>query len=164
MGPHREPWHKCARCAERIVALETEGLTTSDAQGVAEAEHRAPRTLELQLWNPKAKAYEPTGATVVGGNRADVEAMADSARGKGGGWRICRPDRPTKNPRISTPRYTASSRSVEDVQRDYLAWAQAANRTRVTAYGRLPNKHLFTGEIVYTTPDEQFAVSEEHDV
>lgn len=36
---HRGSWATCLLCDERITALEANGLTTSDAQGVAMAEH-----------------------------------------------------------------------------------------------------------------------------
>ena len=38
-GPHTAHWAQCRDCEALTRQLEREGLTTSDAQGAAEAEH-----------------------------------------------------------------------------------------------------------------------------
>jgi hypothetical protein len=42
-GPHTAHWAHCPECTALTRQLEAEGLTTSDAQGVAEATHAKVR-------------------------------------------------------------------------------------------------------------------------
>lgn len=133
--------------------------------------------LQLQFWDPKAREYVPSGYACNVDKPHDIEALKDSARGKGRSWRVCKPERERKNPRIPMPRQSvASARSIHDVQCDYLEWAQRAGLKRVTAYSAKPPANhrrvdswpkkrflgpmLFLGAFDWTTPDAQFAVEE----
>ena len=46
---HAAYWAYCQDCEARTLELEAEGLTRSDAQGVAEAEHAQARRERLEL-------------------------------------------------------------------------------------------------------------------
>jgi hypothetical protein len=49
MSQHQTYWATCPDCETRITQLEREGLTTSDAQGVAQAEHMKAALLLASL-------------------------------------------------------------------------------------------------------------------
>jgi hypothetical protein len=122
-------------------------------------------TRQFQLWEPVSHRYIPAPARLQ-------TLDADRARRIAGrrGWRIAKAERLTKNPKLRAPTFTGSARTVEDVQRDYLRWAQAHGLKVITA-GRkwrpnwLPNSAMrtpiFTGEIRYLSPEDQFRVTHE---
>lgn len=127
--------------------------------------------LSLQFWDAKTKMYVPCGAPIEP-ERKLIEAAVDAARTSGYPWRIAKIERPLKNPKHTPPRGSSTGRTIADVQRDYLTWAQAKGLTSIVAYSTKPPPKfaadklipLFSGEITYTTPDQQFAVEETTDM
>lgn len=115
----------------------------------------APDTRQLQFFDAKTRTYAPSA------HQGDLSP--DNARSVacGRAWRIAAVSRPLK-PKYNAPRSTARSRSIADVQGDYLRWAQAKGLARVTAFSdRPPNPRLFAGEITYVDAAAYFAVTEE---
>lgn len=115
-------------------------------------------THQLQLWNAKAKQYEPAQFP-AGWDDADCARLLSKA------WRIVREDRPTKNPKYKPPTSQGYTRSITDVQRAYLKWAQVKGLSTITAFyshkKRVKLFTEFTGEIKYVDDDNYFAVTEE---
>ncbi len=106
------------------------------------------KTLQLQLWDAKRRVYAPV--------------PNDTPRGNA--WRLCKPDRPVKNPKHVPPRHTASAYSVNDVQQRYLKWAGEKRLPSVTCYAnRLPqlSRH-FLGAFVYVDAYQYFTVEIDH--
>lgn len=135
-------------------------------------------SLQLQIWNAKARAYESTEHTADPAKRGDVEQLADKGRSMAKVWRVASISRALK-PKYVGPRHSGYDRSVETVQRDYLLWAQAKGLTHITAYNNRPPQNfaadtvvgyhkrradksvpVFTGEIAYITLEAHFAVEE----
>ena len=120
-----------------------------------------PDTRQLQFFNLKTRLYEPS-------THQGAEILIDpriSAAGRP--WRIARAERPLK-PRYVSPHYTASAHRVDEVQHEYLAWAQKRGLSHVTAfsnkslsnYNHKNKKPIFTGKINYVTADDYFHVEE----
>lgn len=134
---------------------------------------KEPCERQLQFWNPKTKYYEPVAGPAPHPNHVRT-CMA-----QGRAWRICRVDRPLKNPRITVPHRNGFSRTVEQVQKVYLEWAQAKGLPAITSFYSLANNKpsafkpygsrrdrtplpepevIFTGEIRYVDAGKYFAV------
>lgn len=100
-----------------------------------------PEQVQLQLWN--GKAYVPTGRTAYTNDSGfSYKSLAKFARtmmlNRGyTGFRVAKASRPLK-PKYSMPRGTASSRSVEDVQQEYLRWAQSKGLASIHIGNRMP--------------------------
>lgn len=129
---------------------------------------------QLQLFDGSGYAAHATGSYEA------TRAAFDQARGVT--RRLVRVDKARPTTGRGT-RYTVScsngySREVVDVQRDYLAWAQARGLVRVTAFGNRPPlnrtkeadcyfsrraqgpaKPVFLGDIHYIQADDYFTVT-----
>ena len=119
-----------------------------------------PDTRQLQFFNLKTRLYEPSA-------HQSVEVLINPRIGAAGRpWRIARAERPLKPWGYVSPHYTASARRVDEVQQEYLAWAQKRDLQHVTAFGNksLSNykneKLIFTGKINQVTPNDYFHVEE----
>jgi hypothetical protein len=127
-------------------------------------------TRQLQFWN--GKQYEPSAHAGI----LDPDEARAFACGRA--WRIVKAERPLK-PKYNAPRYAGYSRSVGQVQREYLIWAESFGLKSVTAYNNRPpanfaadkvvgyhmrkadrSKPVYTGAIQYITLDAHFAVEE----
>ena len=124
--------------------------------------------MQLQFWSPSKRSYI----------RSDAEATPENARelAMGRGWRICDPERPLKPAQPFLTRQSSSDRSVKEVQRQYLRWAQISKLDRITMFRErvAPNweekatfqryahgEHapIFTGAVNYVAVADYFAVA-----
>lgn len=128
-------------------------------------------SLQLQFFNVRTKQYVPDSCFEKPGTDG-ARRLAEIGRASGRSWRLTGPDRPLK-PVYRTPR-PQSNRTVAQIQRDYLTWAQAkglqsvhvytckpvANYTEVYSvrYGKLKGPPIFTGAMLQMTLEEHFAV------
>lgn len=138
---------------------------------------------QLQIFNAVTRSYEPIPGVVCYPSYDERNANVLIARAGAKRWRVCRADRPLKPPRAKRAALTAGySRSIADVQREYLAWAQSKGLESVHVYaGKLPPNsspkfdyrdsrgervtvaavpRIFAGAMTTITPEEHFAVIE----
>ena len=92
--------------------------------------------MQLQFWDSRARAYVPASSCET--ERGAIERLADIGRAMYKAWRICKADRPLKPTRYVPPRGSATGRTVDDVQRDYLTWAQSRGLQSIHVYDRRP--------------------------
>ena len=85
-------------------------------------------TRQLQFWNPAKRVYEPSAHQ---GN-LDPDDVRSFACGRA--WRIAKAERPVKNPRHNPPRHNSHSRTIDQMQRQYLDWAASRGLPSVTIW------------------------------
>lgn len=106
---------------------------------------------QLQFWDGIKKTYVPQVDAPVGRYRSWRRVLASK------NWAL-------KNPKHRPPSSRSSGRTVEQVQRAYLEWAESKGLEQISAYrekpvGRL--RALFSGAITYMTLETHFAVTVE---
>lgn len=127
------------------------------------------KNLQLQFFDHASRAYVAAGTTCT-----DPQELAERARHahpdslpKGHkAWRIASTDRALK------PKYTrrglgasrgGTSRTIEQIQCEYVEWAKAKGLKRITYYISDAGKFAcaaWHGEKIFIMPDEHFAVTE----
>lgn len=120
-------------------------------------------TLQLQLFDHITKRYVVTNTESHDLTLADMKRVAKNVHGQP--WRICKADRPLKQLPYHTYISKAYSRSIADVQREYVTWALIRG-IQITVYAkafmRSSEVRFPTGSKIIT-PEEHFAVEESHD-
>lgn len=125
------------------------------------------KTLQLQFFDHAQRAYVPAFPLrfCQNENFKSVEAITDHARSTGKPWRIASTERALK-PVFHRTRHNGYSRTVDQVQRDYLDWAMSKGLKHVTAYRQHSGRSVIRGwyySMTFITPEEQFAVVESHE-
>ncbi len=110
---------------------------------------------QLQLWDSASGRYVPHPEPVT--DRDHARSIA-----KGRAWRIARPDRPLE-PRYRPPRCLGSTRTVEEVRREYLNWALDKGIPSITLWKYQTLCYRFPGVVRRVTPEEYFAVEHVED-
>jgi hypothetical protein len=132
--------------------------------------------LQLQLWNPRAKAYEPASAFESASAVSEVwDRLRRTGRESRRPWRLAAVKRPlTVPPLRRKPLAGYMGRDALTVQVDYLKWAQAKRLKAIHAYPCTcnfemvqqgyrkpkPGPDIFLGTVIELSIDEQFAVVE----
>jgi hypothetical protein len=103
--------------------------------------------LVYQVWNPATKCYEAAERTV-------------SAKS----WRLCKPSRPTKNPKHHPPQLNGFTYHRDNVRLKYFQWARDQQLASITDYDGMypPHSAMFYGVVKKVNKDQYFAV--EHTV
>ena len=109
--------------------------------------------LQVQFWDAESKSYAPS--THQGDLTADNARMVACGRP----WRLCKPDRPTKNPKYRPLVRAGSIYTIAKVQARYCEWAQAKGLTQIHAFeGKPLALGNFKGAILRVDPDKYFQV------
>lgn len=140
---------------------------------------RSAALVQLQFWHPDKRAYVPQSSCEPIDSDAHTRLL-EIGRQCGRGWRVAKADRALTVPPLRRKALTAGySRSIADMQRDYLAWAQARGLKSVHAYiakpppiraeahdrrGRQCGSVIYTGDFTWLTQEQHFAVTEHTDV
>lgn len=109
--------------------------------------------LQLQLWDAKQKCYV----------LSPIDILLDPPRGKA--WRICKPERETKNQKYHPSRSTRPSYSIDSVRAAYIAWANAKGLKKITDWSHKSGIPFWYGAV--RTVDKGYAdasYEEAHDV